>query len=279
MRSPFIRAAAERLAVALLVLLPTRVMADEPVVLFDDSHGQRFLIDREEPLHFSDLASVLRQQGLQAVASRQPLTGETLQGTAALVISGAFQPIGPQEIQAILQFVKGGGRMCIMLHIGPPAAELLRQLGVSISNGVIRETEGVVGEVDINFAVSRLHDHELFKGIESFYIYGAWALMAHGHHAGGIAGTGPSSWVDLNGDREFDQGDALQEFSVIVEGGYGKGRFVVFGDDAMFQNQFLQGNNRTLAENLALWLGGKRLPGERQQIARHRIDTSHKAFD
>jgi hypothetical protein len=29
---------------------------------------------------------------------------------------------------------------------------------------------------------------------------------------------------------------------------------VVFGDDALFQNRFLDGNNRVLAGNLARWL-------------------------
>ena len=30
---------------------------------------------------------------------------------------------------------------------------------------------------------------------------------------------------------------------------------MVFGDDAMFQNQFLTGGNLTLARNLVAWLG------------------------
>ena len=78
-----------------------------------------------------------------------------------------------------------------------------------------------------------------------------------------MAETGPEAWVDLNGNQKFDKGDVRQAFAVIVAGTRGKGRIAVFGDDAAFQNQFLQGDNRRLAENLASWLlgGAARPPG------------------
>jgi len=41
---------------------------------------------------------------------------------------------------------------------------------------------------------------------------------------------------------------------VAVAGRSGKGRFVVFGDDAIFQNKFLTGDNLVLGRNLASWL-------------------------
>jgi len=34
----------------------------------------------------------------------------------------------------------------------------------------------------------------------------------------------------------------------------GKGGFLVFGDDAIFQNKFMGTNNKALAANLAGWL-------------------------
>ena len=68
-----------------------------------------------------------------------------------------------------------------------------------------------------------------------------------------IASSSASAWVDLNGNKQFDPQDAQQAFAVAVAGKYGKGEFVVFGDDAVFQNQFLQGGNLLLATNLAEW--------------------------
>jgi hypothetical protein len=39
-----------------------------------------------------------------------------------------------------------------------------------------------------------------------------------------------------------------------VAGALGRGRFVVFGDDTLFQNRFLDGSNLELAGNLVHWL-------------------------
>ena len=69
-----------------------------------------------------------------------------------------------------------------------------------------------------------------------------------------VAATSPKGWADLNGNRKLDKDDVVQAFGVVVEGQHGAGRFVVFGDDAMFQNKFLDESNRQLAKNLARWL-------------------------
>ena len=50
--------------------------------------------------------------------------------------------------------------------------------------------------------------------------------------------------------------DAVQSFAVAIAGQSGSGRFVVFGDDAIFQNRFFKGNNQVLGRNLARWLSG-----------------------
>jgi hypothetical protein len=48
--------------------------------------------------------------------------------------------------------------------------------------------------------------------------------------------------------------EVVGSVGVIVAGELGAGRFVVFGDDAIFQNKFLDEQNRRLAKNLARWL-------------------------
>ena len=69
-----------------------------------------------------------------------------------------------------------------------------------------------------------------------------------------IASTSPKAWVDFNGDKRLSNGDIVQVFGVVAAGRVGAGRFVVFGDDAVFQNRFLDDSNRQLAINLARWL-------------------------
>ena len=56
----------------------------------------------------------------------------------------------------------------------------------------------------------------------------------------------------------------MQSFSVLVSGPHGSGELAVFGDDAMFQNRFLTGQNLELAHNLAAWLSA---PGADGRVA------------
>jgi hypothetical protein len=248
-----------------------------PTVLFDQGHGQRFLIDQGHDLDLSRLAGVFREAGFEATAGTTPLTTERLAATDALILSGAFKPYTPEEIEAIVAFVDRGGSLCIMLHIAPPLAPLLDRFGVAHANGVIREQEHIIDEDPLNFRVTRLADHPLFLGIRQFSLYGVWALLDDRPGVQAIAHTSPSAWIDLNGNRRLDAGDARQSFAVAVAGQAGKGRFVVFGDDAVFQNKFLVGDNLTLGRNLTVWLAPvanrsdrvklpqmiKALPGER----------------
>jgi len=48
-----------------------------------------------------------------------------------------------------------------------------------------------------------------------------------------------------------------QVFTVAVSGALGIGSFVLFGDDAIFQNRHLDENSRRLAANLAGWMAGQ----------------------
>jgi hypothetical protein len=229
-----------------------------PAVLFDQSHSQRFLIGGKGPLDLSDFASVVRARGGRPRAGKA-LTPAALEGVRALVISGAFDRIRPDEIEAVSAFVEKGGRLAVMIHVEPPQADLLHRFAISISNGVIREQADVVGGDPLNFRVTRFGTHPVTKGLDSFAMYGVWALLPTSKAAEAIALTGPKAWVDLNRNGKLEKGDAVQSFAVAVAGARGQGGIVAFGDDALFQNRFLKDGNKRLAENLADWLTGKDL--------------------
>lgn len=241
----------------LLLLLcglpPLLSAADRPLVWFDQAHGQAFRVDQQGPLHLSDLARLLVEAGSIVETSRQPLDESILSRVDALILSGAFQPYTAGEIEAIQAFLERGGRLAIMLHVAPPLRGLLHQLGVDFSNGVIREQQQIIGKDPLNFRVDQLAAHPLTAGLKGFNIYGGWALTNFDARAQIIAWSGPRSWVDLDRNLQLSQVDAMQRFGVMVVGDLGKGAFVVFADDAIFQNQFLPGNH-ALAENLVRWL-------------------------
>jgi hypothetical protein len=119
---------------------------------------------------------------------------------------------------------------------------------------VIHEQENIINDVDVNFRVTRFEASELVAGLDHLSVYGAWALLNSGAGTAVVAATGNKAWVDLNGDKKLTDKDVVQSLAVVVTGKVGAGKFVVFGDDAMFQNEYLDESNAKLAENLAAWM-------------------------
>ena len=227
-----------------------------PVVLFDQGHGQRFLVENKGELDLSKLGETFSSQGFQVKTSNpdQAFTDEALTRVSTLIVSGAFKPISDVEVGVIKKFIDRGGQLCVMLHIASPLAPLLNNLGVAVSNSVIREQTNVPQpETPTDFFVTDLATHPLTSGLAQINFYGTWALNVE-QQANIIAKTSPQAWVDLNDNKKIDPEDATQAFSVVVTGQLGHGHFVIFADDAIFQNRFLVGPNQQLANNLASWL-------------------------
>lgn len=224
-----------------------------PLVVVDQGHGQRFVVEQEGELHLSRLAAILGEEGLQVTTGRERLTDEPLGKAAALVISGPFAPLAPEEVDAVVRFLERGGRVALMLHIGQPLAGLIHRVGADFSNSVLHEGRNVIDDNDITFRVRDLTAHPLFGGVEQFGLYGGWALNG----LTSLARTSPEAWVDLDGNRKPSAGDAVDRFTVVAEGSVGAGRILIFGDDAIFQNRYLDDSNTRLARNLAHWLAGR----------------------
>ncbi len=261
--------AAKMLLVLLLVsgLLPAMPRIgraagpSRPVLLFDRGHRQPGSLADDQPLGLSRFLALGRQYGFDLRTHRDDITLTTLQAVDALVISGPFAPFSRDEIHAIGNFLYRGGRLALMLHVADPAVNLLHQLGVAVSNSVIRERTRVIDGRPRDFRVTRLADAPLTRNLKDFAVYGCWALFPLARRVRILARSGPRAWIDLNGDRRPGPGDACQSFAVLVAGVYGRGRFAVFGDDAIFQNRFLKHGNLKLAANLLRWLRGRQ-PGQ-----------------
>lgn len=225
-----------------------------PVVLFDESHGQQFLIGKSGPLDLSSLAALYQENGLTVINHADGLTRESLSTVDILIISGPFLPLSDSELDAVIEFIDAGGGLAIMLHIAPPVGKILHRLDVDFTNGTLRETNQTIAGDPLNFKVSIMADHPITKGLEHFSVYGAWALRATAPHVMALAETSQHGWIDRNRDNRLTEVDAMQTFGVMVAGEIGRGRYVVIGDDAIFQNRFLDESNRQLALQLVNWL-------------------------
>ncbi|WP_457574348.1 DUF4350 domain-containing protein [Desulfolithobacter sp.] len=230
-----------------------------PLVLFDQSHGQRFFIEKNRPLDLSGLAVLFVDQGATVTVSRASLTRKTLRDVDVLIIAGAFAPIRQSEIEAIAEFLERGGKLAVMIHIGKPFHGLLDRLGVGISVAPVYEQQHVLARNPRHFTVRQFASHPLTRGLEGFNVYGGWALLNKKKNTEVVAHTSDQAWIDMDKNGKVSHSDAVQSFPVIVAGRLGQGRFVVFADDAIFQNGFLRDGNLDLARNLALWFCPQRV--------------------
>jgi len=237
-----------------LSLADVQAEAKKPAVIFDQGHGQKFVVEKEGELQLSKLAGLFREKGYGVKVNAGQMNDATLKTVDALIISGAFQPLSPEEINAVIRFIERGGKLCIMLHIPQPLTGLMGKLKVYASNGVIQEEENTIHNAPKDFFITNMEKHAITKGLKKIGVHGAWALMSESKTAQIIARTGPKAWVDLNRDGKFNKPDARQSFGVVIAGTLGKGSFAIFGDDAIFQNKFLDQENMTLGKNLADWM-------------------------
>jgi len=222
-------------------------------VLFDTGHGERFLIGEKGPLQLSSFAEICQAAGIKVATLSKPISDESLAGADGLVISGAFTPFKEAELDAVIRFMLRGGKVSVMLHIAPPLGTLLDRFGISFTNGVIREHENLIGGQPQDFKVTRFGSHPVLRGIREFSLYGVWGLTSFDDRSRVIASTSPRAWIDLHHDK-IQTKEETASFAVACAGQVGKGGFLVFGDDAIFQNKFLDANNKALAVNLAGWL-------------------------
>lgn len=250
---------AVRLLLILLLLPATVAAASKPAVLFDQAHGQLFRVEASGPLQLSGLAEIFGAAGFTIATTSERLTGERLAKADVLVISGPFKPLDDAEVAQVLEFLEKGGGLAIMLHIAPPLRSLLHRLEVDFANGTLRQPGQGIRTDPLNFRIRDLAEHPLTSGLDGFWVYGAWALRGTADQVKVIGRTSPQAWIDLDRDGRFSSRDAAQAFGVLAVGSRGHGRYVVFGDDALFQNRFLDRDNRQLAANLAAWL----MPGFR----------------
>lgn len=250
-----------RALISLAVLMFISLPLSAATLLFDQGHGQRFVIEERGELDLSELANTARLAGFSEVrASRAALDWQTLNRVGALIISGGFDPYSDEEINAIDQFLLRGGRLAIMLHVGPLNGRLLNILGINVSNGIVREPLGQLGEKSSDFTVTNIVDHPLTRGVKRFQLYGAWALNNWGTNTQILASSSPQAWIDLDRNQRRTGNEPMQQWGVIATGQRGLGAFVIYGDDTLFQNKFLHGNNRRLAQNLMQWLLDAKTP-------------------
>ena len=143
----------------LLSLAVVQAEAKKRTVIFDQGHGQKFVIEKEGDLQLSRLSGLLKEEGYDVKVNAGQMNDAALNTADVLLISGAFQPFSPEEINAIIRFLEQGGKLCVMLHIPQPLTGLMNRLKVYASNGVIQEQENTINNAPKEFFITNMEKH------------------------------------------------------------------------------------------------------------------------
>lgn len=230
---------------------------DPKIVSIDQAHGELFSPQLSRPLDYSHLARLFKKAGSTIRLQEQSVTPEALAGVRLFVVSGAFKEFTSFEIKTITDYVRGGGSLLVLLHVSAPLARLTEQLSIIVSNVVIaeRDTTLQINGEPLNFRVRRFQPHPIFSGVHRVAVYGSWGLLAEGHSARTLALTSEKAYADLNKNHRWDPGDPIRSFGIVASVEAQKGKMLVIGDDALFNNMFItEEDNERFATNIIQWL-------------------------
>jgi hypothetical protein len=201
------------------------------------------------------------------------LTPEVLRGVGILMvdlIDAHGVDYAPDEIETVRKFVKGGGGLLVIgdhtnvYEHARRSNALLKPLGVEIDYGSGIERDPDLATADGYWIhVQSFADHPVTRGVGAILFQtGATLSTAHG-----IAFLSPRGFRDdwypnrkhpsKLGNGLFDVGEKTGPLPLVAAGAYGRGRFVVLGDENLFANSHLYvANTFEFAANTFEWLAG-----------------------
>lgn len=221
-----------------------------PVVLFDLAHSEIFGPTNTTDVGQSAAVARMRKAGLRVVATHTAYTPEMLEDAAGVIISGNMRPLTESEISALQQYVNAGGVVLVTVHISAMADNIATRFGMGLSRVVLLTQHPSDGDAK-NITCTGVERDPLTKGVTSVKVLGAWAVAAPRPPSRVIVGTGPDTWLDLNGNKQLDSADIQGRFGMVAVNNVGKGTFIISGDDAVFANIALASkDNMQLFDNI-----------------------------
>ncbi len=184
------------------------VTGTQPVVYYLAGHGEHRL-DSDDRGGYSALARLLGEQGYDLRALVFGGHPQVPADGAILVIAAPKQDLAPEEIEAVQQFVRGGGSVLALLDAGsPPAVSAwARGYGIILGDDVVVTTPEASAQLGFDPRVAVIVDtygeHPITRGLEglaTFYPF-AQSLSSAGEPPRGLEAaaflrTGDRSWAE-----------------------------------------------------------------------------------
>ena len=203
------------IALSVPLLITSGCSDDENVkVIFDTQHRPIFS-------SFDKMRGVFSERGLEVVDGGI----EDLGSARAYILTGPAHRVYEKEI---VDFVRGGGVLVIMIHIPPSnIMPLLKEFGMSadtspIEHNVVRAVPSV--------------ETDLSRDVESIVLYGAFRV---------------SDPIFVESEDVIRLSDGT-EMGLVGMKRYGEGYVILVGDDAAFMDAYIESaDNLKFVENLA----------------------------
>jgi ABC-type uncharacterized transport system involved in gliding motility auxiliary subunit len=256
--------------------LQSLARATQRWVVYLKGHGERDLLGQANR-DLGTFGDQLRKRGFKVQPLELARTGAIPDNTSVLVVAGPQVDLLPAEVNAVIDYVKRGGNLLLMLDPGEihGLQPLLQQLGVSFEPGTIVDpTTQRLGIQEPTMALV-LHYPDFpatahFDYVTLFPLAAGLKVEApKGYKAAKILNTSDSAWSEtgaLEGSVSFDAGKDIKGpltigVALTHAGPKGKAahqqRIIVTGDGDFLANNYLgNSGNLDLGLRLMTWLSG-----------------------
>lgn len=262
---------------ALTTALEKLARADTRWVTYLGGRGERDLLG-DASYDLGRLGERLERQGFKLHRLELEETGEIPAESALLVISPGRDAIAPQEADAILRYLEGGGNLLWLAEPGGIAGleSVADALGVRFERGTLVDpTTRNLGITHPAFVpVSAYSSHPVTGNLELVTVFPHAAGVAWSEPPGwqtrGILSTGLRAWSEsaaLDGDVAYDDGVDVAgplDIGIAMQRSAPAGedrphetrqRVIVVGDGDFLSNAYLgNGSNLELGLNIFNWL-------------------------
>jgi hypothetical protein len=240
---------------------PTAASSVKKRVLFDEAHNEFNSIsldraklvypDHPDYYYFGMLVESLKDGYTFDSNASAPLTNALLSKYDVLMVSAPRVLFTPEELQAVNEFIQGGGGLVILGDCGLDAA--INSLAAPY--GITFVPQCLYDGTSAEFVIKNFVDHEItaiprleMNGGESLTVYGSAVALAF---------TEKTAWQDSNWNTTHDAGEPYGPFPVLAVNKIGSGRIVAVADNA-FQDSYFSGrSNQLIMKSILQWVTEK----------------------
>jgi ABC-type uncharacterized transport system involved in gliding motility auxiliary subunit len=267
-----------------LSAIQTVTEEESPKVYFLTGHGERDPQDFDQREGYSELARYIKRDNI-LVQKWNLLENQALPTDAsAIVIAGPHLAFAPTELNALEQYLKGKGRLLILLdpHIQTGLEALLKKWGVQVDDDLAMRQAGVLlgtEMLDVNAVAADYAKHPItakLSDTNTEFPYARSVRQAPQTESGmpdqprvtELVKAAPTYWGETDPDTEHATFDPATDISgplplaVAVESSQPHGvdvdigvtRMVVVGTSRFVDNSSLGGGNLDFFMNSLNWL-------------------------